>query len=225
MSVVLYAIVVLVFIAGALGLYAFFKRAKPVERKAIPKFPDSSKAMLSLYFEKNPTESADFDREFRDALRLVPLEYKLSMLEQCAKNTLAASRKTAVMCAFYKVAQMWTKDPTSYSFDNLMNMLALSWVVESDARRLSKRTDLFGYDSTKGEVETRDPKFTQETKERIRYLVNKGYAVPSKVQEDAVQRTEPNKPFVLPENVFLFAMLESYLKFIPDANASCALCV
>lgn len=221
--VLAYMLLVVFGILGAWGLYSLYVRAKPEPPKPIPKFPDTSKTMMTLYFEKNPTESADFDREFRDALRLVPDEYKLNMLERCVKNATAASRKTAVMCAFYKLARVWAKEPTAFPFENLMNLLALSWVVESDALKLRKRTDLFSYDSTKGEIRVMDPKFAQEIKKRVQILVDKGYAVPTSVQQ-SIQRSE-EVPFVLPDNVFLYAMLETYLKFIPDANASCALCV
>jgi hypothetical protein len=221
-SIILYLLVVGLCIVGAWWIYTRYIRPKPEALKPIPKFPDTAKATLLDYFEKNPTASTDLDREWRECLRIVPVEFKLVMLDRCTTNTTALSRGKAITCAFYKLARMWVTDPASYALDRLMNLLALSWVIQSDANNLKKRTDFLLYDSAKQEVHVKQSKFVRDVKDRVQYIVNKGYAIPTPLQ-DSLRRPD-TEALVLSVDIFLYVMLETYVKFIPESKAQCALC-
>jgi hypothetical protein len=222
LSIFVYLLVVGACVAGAWWVYTRYVRPKPSTLKPIPKFPDATKTALLDYFEKNPTASTDLDREWRDCLRLVPLEWKLVMLDRCTTNTTALARGKAMTCAFYRMARVWTADPAAYALENVLNLLTLTWAVRSDSADQKKRTDFLAYDSAKQEVRVKEPVFVREVKDRVQYIVNKGYAVPMDLQ-NALRRPD-TEALVLSVDIFLYVMLETYVKFIPENKANCALC-
>jgi hypothetical protein len=209
-------------ILGAWWAYKRYFQSKPAPPKPIPKFPESTKEALLNYFENNPTASVELDKEWRDALRLVPTEYKLNMLDRCTTNATTLSRGKAIVCAFYKLARVWVADPSSYPLSNLLNLMTLFWAAQSDGKKLTKRTDLMAYNAAKQEVSIKEAQFKQEMQTRIRYILDNGYAIPTSVQ-NALARSDA-EPFVVPVDVFLYAMLETFVKFVPTDKADCAVC-
>jgi hypothetical protein len=120
------------------------------------------------------------------------------------------------------MARVWTADPAAYALENVLNLLTLTWAVRSDSADQKKRTDFLAYDSAKQEVRVKEPVFVREVKDRVQYIVNKGYAVPMDLQ-NALRRPD-TEALVLSVDIFLYVMLETYVKFIPENKANCALC-
>jgi hypothetical protein len=149
------------------------------------------------------------------------------MLEQCVDNDTVSARSKALVCAFYKTAVDYRKDPASVSSSKLVNLMMLYLVIQADgyiaSNDLRKRTDILQYDPVAQTCTLKFFKVVREFKTRVQYILDRNYNLPGVLEQMSKPDTEP---LTIPANVFLFTMFETFAKVIPDNLANdCQLCV